>query len=622
MITHWHENSPGHKRPEIIACYSGGCEHIGRESTWQGTYDDEYDLDTLNWFRSASTYEIVKRFPPRHTYMNYEYWYEKVDVESLNYSQGLLIPPSGPKSRDIDRLRKLVKEKLNINLDTINEQHFISPFKDNDDVVEEINEMVNETSYDESNIIAFNYLWPAYGYQFLEKSINSILPFVKKYILYLNKYSYIGTDCGNTALSAVNLILKQFDKSKVEVIYNESKDHPNGVKEDNIGYYIHETLKRTKGECDYIWYISTDEIYDDHIAQDILTRAKNKEITNCIITQPLCYVDNPHWFVNPPEDFNRPSIIPNKDGIDIRKKTLDVSLTFHHCSFVLTHDEVQRKFNNWGHRNDVQGQRGAQFINTFNNMKTNKYIKDFHPVQPSLYKTLAFSNDRIHREMFMDWLYYLLQNSKYDDSPSVELLPRPEQSEDKYFPFSHSERRFIATVMSNFIPRNGNFLEIGSSAGWTSIMSKLVSDVNFVGIESDMNNYSNAVSNLIKTHSPMNITFGNVKNFIPKFPNNMYDAVFFNIPHDANDFKETVIEVWPKLKDFGIMFGIYDKFNITMVNMIHNIINRAVQVQCPWGTELFRTYELYYDIFDSLEKYKNVKYDTQHAIWFARLRKS
>ena len=35
-LTHWSPSSPGHKKPEIVAVYSGGVEHIGRESTWQG----------------------------------------------------------------------------------------------------------------------------------------------------------------------------------------------------------------------------------------------------------------------------------------------------------------------------------------------------------------------------------------------------------------------------------------------------------------------------------------------------------------------------------------------------------------------------------------------------------
>lgn len=621
-ITHWCSQAPGHKRPEIIASYPGGVEHIGRESTWQGSYDDEYDMETNIWFRSASTYDIVKRFPPRHAYMNYKYWYEKVDVESLR-DEGPIPVPKRPHDDDIIRLKKLVKDKLNVSLDSIDEHHFISPFKPSEtkivepEVIEEV-----DVLFSESPIIAFNYLWPAYGFQFLEKSIKSVLPYVKRYILYLNEYSYVGMPCANKALSAVKSILEQFDKSKVEVVFNGNKDHPKEVKEDNIGYYIQQTLDRTKGECDYIWYLSTDEVYDSHIAKDILNKAKNKEITNCIITQPICYVDNPHWFVNPPEDFTRPSIIPNIPNINVNKKTLDSSLTFHHCSFVLTREEVESKFGNWGHRNDVKGQKGRQFLKTFDEMKTNKYIHNFHPVQPSLYKTVAFSNDNIHQEMFMDWVYHLLQNTKYDDQSCVNTLPAPGLTKDLFFPFTHSERRFISIVMSNFIPKNGNFLEIGSRVGWTSIMSHLVSDVNFVGVESNIDDYSFATSNLIKTQSPMNITFGTVKQIVPKFPNDRFDALFVNISNDPEAFREAIIEVWPKLKDFSIIFGVYDKSNKAMVDAIFSIINRAVQIQCPWGTELFRTYELYYDIFKSIEDYKNVKYDTQYSMWFARLRKS
>ena len=621
-LTHWNQNSPGHKRVEIISVFPGGVEHIGRESTWQGNYDDEYEQDVNLWFRTASAYEIIKKYKPRHTYMNYKYWYEKIDIESINENDKKLItPPDRPQGDDIDRLKELLNKKLNIKLDKIDSKYFKSPFKDST-TKSLVQSNLNPITPSRSNIIAFNYMWPAYGYQFLEKSIESVLPYVKKYILYLNKYSYIGASCSNSQLAAVNKILKNFDDVNVEVIYNESKDHPEEVKIDNIKYYIQKTLEYTKGKCDYIWYVSTDEIYDTHIAEDILNKSINKEITNCIITQPICYIDNPHWFVNPPEDFTRPSIIPNNSNINLNNKHTSTELTFHHLSFVMTVDELETKFNNWGHRNDVKGKKGIEFIKTFNDIKTNKYITNFHPVQPSLYKTMAFANDNIHREMFFDWMYYLITTSKYDNQECVENIPNPGMTDDLFYPMTHDERRFTSAVLSNFLPKDANFLDIGSRAGWNLILSEYVSNVNWVGVEPDQDNYSLAVTNLLKNKLPMNIMHGTVKQLVPKFPNNYFHGVFINKFSNPDEFKEALIEVWPKLTDFSIIFGLYDQNDPKMIETLKSVIGRAIAIQCPWGKELFRCYELYYDIFGDIEKYKNVKFNKQHTMWIARIRKS
>lgn len=638
-LTHWSSPiAPGYQQAEIIAAYPGGVEHIGRESTWQGKYDDEYDLPTLNWFRKASTYSIIKHFKPRHSYLDYKYWYEKKSLDDLKeLDDGEHSIPPGITVKDvktvvktipadmiddIHNVRRIVKNTLGIDLDPISEKDFISPLKKEKSITKEVDLSANMPQFeDDSNIIAFNYLWPAYGFQFLEKSIKSVLPYVKKYILYLNQYSYVGTSCDSKNIAAVNNIIASLNNSKIEVVFNDVKEHPAAVKQDNIKYYITETLKRTKGQCDYIWYLSTDEVYDSHVAEDILSKAKSKEFKTCVITQPLCYIDNPHWCVNPPENFTRPSIIPNIDGVDLNNKDLNSNLTFHHCSFVLTREEVENKFQNWGHRNDVQvDNKGRAFLNKFNHIKTNKFIQNFHPVQPVLYKSMAFTNDVIHKEMFMEWVYHLIKHNPLDTCAKQTILP--DVSSKTHFPFTDVERKFIASVLTNFIPKNGRFLEIGSRFGWTSIMANILSDVQFFGIEPDPGLYIKSFENLIKYKSPTNIISGTVKKMVPKFSNDLFDAVFFNIVDNPTALSQSIIETWPKIKDFGVIFGMYDSDNSEMDETIHSLINRAVEVTCPWGTEVFRTYELYYDLLTNISLYKDIEYITNHKLWFARVRKS
>lgn len=76
-LTWWHQTTPGFKRhKEFIACYPNGVEHIGRDSAWQGHYDDEIDNETNNWIRGALLEEVIQKIPPRHTYLKYKYSYE------------------------------------------------------------------------------------------------------------------------------------------------------------------------------------------------------------------------------------------------------------------------------------------------------------------------------------------------------------------------------------------------------------------------------------------------------------------------------------------------------------------------------------------------------------------
>lgn len=78
-LTWWNNNSAGfNKRIEFVACYPGGATHIGRQSTWQGYYNDEIENYICIWMRSASLEDIIKKYPPKHIYVPHKYEYEKI----------------------------------------------------------------------------------------------------------------------------------------------------------------------------------------------------------------------------------------------------------------------------------------------------------------------------------------------------------------------------------------------------------------------------------------------------------------------------------------------------------------------------------------------------------------
>jgi len=143
LLTHWNPKTPGYKRPEFIHCFPGGVTHEGRDSSWQNTYDDEYDLETLKWMQTASLYDIIKKYPPRHTYQkNTKYWYEKLPEDQLKLQTDRNPPIKEskdlPRSKvmneniDTDELKQLIKDKLGIDLEGQELKITRSPLKKNE----------------------------------------------------------------------------------------------------------------------------------------------------------------------------------------------------------------------------------------------------------------------------------------------------------------------------------------------------------------------------------------------------------------------------------------------------------------------------------------------------------
>src|SRR6056297_1021889 len=103
----------------------------------------------MKWIRNHNLYDIIKKYPPRHTYLDYSYWYEKVDDKTFA------------------EVAKQLHEKYFNTTELIKDSN--------------INSSIN-ISKEKTNVVAFNYIWPSYGYDFLKISIESILPYVDKYV--------------------------------------------------------------------------------------------------------------------------------------------------------------------------------------------------------------------------------------------------------------------------------------------------------------------------------------------------------------------------------------------------------------------------------------------------------
>lgn len=589
-LTHWSPASPGLKRPEIVGCYSGGVEHIGRESTWQGSYDDEYSLEDLLWIRSSNLYQIVKKFPPRHTYIKEPYWYEKMsDEEFKSQFDNIELPESGNKS-----------------------------------------------------ILAFNYIWPAYGVSFLERSISSIIEHVDKYIIFVNKYSYIGEECADSNVDEAIDIAKKFEK--VQVIYNDNKDFPDSAKKDNIGHYYKLASEYADNyDYSYLWLVQSDEIYEDFVIEDI-KKSINQDVFkhNAIIFQPICYIDNPHWAVDPPEQFERPSLIPNTVLKKYNYKYKEIprvlvnSITFHHLSYVLRSDEFHNKFLNWGHRNDIPNLE--QVINNFNQNKTNKRIRNLHPIVPELYKSVKFVNSNINKSLFLVWIRdIILKNNKYDIYSEIfkdTICDFPDMPDNMYN-LTISERKLISGIVSELIPSNATVVEYGAWNGFNMLMMKLTNpdiklysidnygkaDILHAQYEDQLKRiYQMACRKLFQYDLQKTQIFDGNTKLLCLLKNDSTDFAFLAPGINPETTRNAIIEIWPKLKDGAWICGRYS-LNDKIKNVLETTVNYKSEVECPWGKQIFDYYEVYHDLLKDIEKSCSVNLSPQYGIWLARVKK-
>jgi len=381
-LTHWCPQAPGLRRPKIIAAFPGGVEHAGRESTWQGAYDDEYTVEENLKFRESTMEEILTFYKPRHAYQKGKYWYETTPPKTMVKTTTI---------SDDTSVKDLFKNLFNKDVSDT-EISTISKFIESD-----------KLEYDEvftDGIIAFNYIWPNYGYRFLELSIRSVLPYVTKYVIYINKYSYVGKACPDENIQWVNDIIADINSDKIVVHYKDDPEFPEYAKQDNIAYYFLKCISEYSRQSEYVMLVQSDEIYDEDNINKVI-ECKLDDGVDGAIFQPWCYMDTPQWRVDPPEGLTRPTLVRNKADVDLALKIERLDIAFHHYSYVLMQDELLIKFSNWGHRDDVNV---TQYTKLFDDLKSDKHLTDLHPIYGPVYKSVKFDGTPLAKATFKYWL--------------------------------------------------------------------------------------------------------------------------------------------------------------------------------------------------------------------------
>ena len=450
-------------------------------------------------------------------------------------------------------------------------------------------------------IVAFNYLWPEYGISFLEKSIKSILPYVSEYHLFLNKYSYFGNECDIYNLNEVLNICERCSKLGKIIIHHNDEKITVDKKFSNIIYYYEKIISIIKDYADYVWLIQSDEIYDEFSILSVIDLCNNDQIECSAVTFPHVYYDTPHWKITPIEPYFRPTIVNLKNPNFSNR--IETNIDFYHLSYVLSRKDLKIKFNNWGHKKDLD--KNPDYYYIFEFIKTHKDMLDFHPINPSEYHSIEFINTKTCRENFLQYIKYLL---KY---------------ENKNISFIELLRKFIENVIYELIPIHGTVFNIIDKLNIGD--TQLDEYQYFHGI-----NYKESVKiNLIEDYSSYlyllkhifdkslfsennMLLLGNIKTLIPIQKNDFFDCIYIHYTEDSDKLKNSIIEVWPKLKNYGIMFGIYKSNQFEIINYCFNYKNI---IECPWGKERFYVYEKYLDILG------DIGIDSEYKIWLIRCRK-
>lgn len=579
-LTHWCEGTPGYSRSQFIACYIGGVEHIGRDSCWQGHYDDEYSEDQLNDFKNLSLYDIIHKYPPRHTYIKDKYWYEELTDDELYKKYSF----------------------VNLNFDNYSQ----------DIVFDKISEYDFKT-------LSFNYVWPKYNISFLEKSIESALKITDAYLLIINTKSYTGESISlKDVTSLFELINSKFKDSNVFIIVNEVQMYDE-CKDDNAQFYLTQIANfcSIKTSIEYILLIQSDEIYDDAAVKslkDLISSGEHK----AWITNPICYFDTPNWRISPIEEYRRISLLSIEYfkflkydySLISREKTY---INFHHLSYVLDRNELSIKLNNWGHKRDFSKTNLKMFKMVFETIKTNKSLEDFHPIIPELYHSLKYDPSDYNSELFIFYLQYLCNSLISSTNYFNYTNDLHKLNDSNYCSLVNYDLCLFHCLINNFIPNRSNILICNDNNGNLSKICNIISPKSKIyNVYTDLViNQKQLIQNSIKYN--FNIIYSDSK-CLSFFPNNYFDLIFFDF-NSYEILQPFLIESWPKLKKYGLMSGSHAGW---INSNISNFLTSHIEA-CPWGNQLFSFFETYSNLTETLTNYANLRLVTSElGIWLAR----
>lgn len=589
-LTHWSKGTPGYTRNEFIACLPGGVEHIGRQSCWQGYYNDEFNLDELLNIRNDNLYNIIKKYPPRHTYISQPYWYEKLSDNELAETCGISLSDDILDNYTADKTYLQIFKNKNI------------------------------------KTLAFNYIWPEYGLAFLEDSINSALKIADAYLLYINYESFISETCNSQKYhSFIKQLINNYKDKPVYFILNHLKI--NNIPDNNdVKCYFLELSKKCieyKVSIENLLLIQSDEIYDSENIKKINDLLNSNNITAHIMN-PICYIGTPNWEVNPIENCERLTLLSLSyfKSIDFDWNRIEKNKTkinFIHLSYVLPDSELTIKLENWGHRQNILDLNMKDiFINKLDELKTCKNIINLHPIDSKLYKELRFNNSDFNNLLFIKYLVYLFNtiSINYNDK-IIKQFNSDDKLHINYCPLNSFNQQLLSIILLYLIPKKGKIFICCDNNGCISQFVKFISNtLNVYTLYSTTlgSYYQKLIDKSI--NCDFKIFYGDHKT-LSLFNNDYFDLVFFNFDN-FDYFKKYFIEFWPKLKKYGFFSGIYSKTDSEFIVELSNLLINHIE-QCPWGNTEFYFYEKYIDLSLSINFF--LKYDLNnltHNIWLSR----
>jgi len=465
-------------------------------------------------------------------------------------------------------------------------------------------------------LIAVNFLFPSMSNnKFLELSIGSVIDMCDKYILFINEESRAGLKAKKEDVNKIIEISNKYDKVFLEFVEKNPDDEHTNMHEE---IYVKKAFSLFP-DAKVVWMVHPDEIYDEETKKKI--KELLKDFPYIVRFWSRSYYGTPHW-VGVPEKYPSRRLwkrgfdkegneyVPFSPNVELGKdEIVRDDIFFHHPSYVLTHEELEFKLNNSSHA--IKRQYNPFFSTKFNRLKTNKSLVHLHPVNPEEVDHVEFVDEEINRRMMQVWFSHLMDNCPYNDLKNIfpnDYLMKP------------LERKALSGILYEMIPQKSNILEVGTWLGWSSVNMSISSpnskiytldhyllDYNMrwwatQGTQDDF--YHKALGNLNKYNlypHKVSLLKGSVKQIVPYLPNEYFDLVLLDGSHSYNDTREALIEIWPKVRNYG-----YIAFHDTLLEEVDAVFKRYCRrdhlIKAPWGTQKLDFYEIYQNVIPTNNK--------------------
>lgn len=468
--------------------------------------------------------------------------------------------------------------------------------------------------------VGVSFLFPSYSNnKFLELAISQIIGMVDRFILFINEEARSGIRARDEDVTKIIEIANKFDNVFLEFCDKNEEKNYMGMHEQ---WYVKKAFDLVPS-AKIVWMIHPDEIYDEENKERVQGHFEGDE-TKILRFWSQSYYNTPHW-KGVPEKYPSRRVwrkgwddpgneyIPFSPKIELGKNEKVVEIFFHHPSYVNTHEELNFKLNNSSHA--IQKQINPFFADKLDDLKTDKNLIHLHPVNPEETDHVEWVDGEINQKMSQVFFDHLIENSPYQHYQSI--------FEGHNYLMSDAEKRALAGIVSEMLPRNARIFEVGTWLGASSVNMAMASPTSQIWtcdhylLDNDMrwwatqaespdDYYKKAIGFMNKWGLyPHRISLlkGGFKDIVPYLPNDFFDFIFLDGSHDYRGTKDALIEVWPKVKNFGFI-GFHD----TLLEEVSFVFDRYTQrdhtVKAPWGIQKLDFYEVYKNVIGTNVKVK------------------